>query len=136
MTINGKSMNEWLLEQVNKKEDEIHEKEDEIHKKDESIQWIKWTVPVFVVIILSGFYFISEWKTADVGRSDISSSTKTTESNRHVQPLDFSTVLGKLSADSRYSHIWGKENIKVTPQKELLIFYPKGSFSPSSEPRG
>jgi hypothetical protein len=41
-----------------------------------------------------------------------------------------------MTAESKYSHIWGKENIEITPQKELKIFFPQGSFSPSSEPRG
>ena len=72
MTINGKNMNEWLLEQVNKKEGEIHEKEDEINKRDESIQWIKWTVPLSMIAILVGFYFISQWKGSHVvGQTNI-----------------------------------------------------------------
>lgn len=79
MTLNGKSMNEWLLEQVNRKEEEIHEKEDEIHTKDESIQWIKWTVSISVLLVLLGFYFISQMRTTPVIKADTSSSISSLE---------------------------------------------------------
>lgn len=116
MTLNGKNMNEWLLEQVNKKEEVIHE-------KDESIVWIKWAVFVSIVVILVGFYFLS--KPTNSTTKSSTSSVASVSSLGNSAPINFESVLENQSSDSRYSHVWGKENIKITPQHEFKVFFPK-----------
>lgn len=134
MTINGKTMDE-LLAQADKKNQEIQIREDELRRREESVRWIKWTVPASVVLILAWLYLI--WAPrAETSRTDISSSsTQWVEHSEWVAVLNFRSVLTKQPPGTRFSHIWGKENITFANDHEFRVFYPKGSYSPSSDPR-
>lgn len=100
------------------------------------IKWIAGTAAVSVLAILAGFYMIGEPKAEEKISNAVSKSITSSMQFANSDTLDFSTVLEKQPTGTKFTHIWGKENMKLADNGELKVFYPAGSQSPSSDPRG
>ena len=76
---------------------------------------------------------------ASIGIDDVSAKNKKNTPKQLTissSVLDFASVLAKPLDKTRFSRVWGLQNIALTPENDLRVFYPKGSFSPSSAPLG
>jgi hypothetical protein len=100
---------------------------------------------VSVIIILIWFYIIPKIKSnnnsevnVDSVKVDVVWSAKlksVTEKFKSTDSIFFTDVLDKDVSEDKYTNIWWKENMTFNNTKELKVFYPKWSYSPSSDPR-